>query len=151
MAQKVFLGVLRIVLGWMFFYAGITKVINPAWSAAGYLGNAKTLAGFYSWLASPAILPVTNFVNEWGLTLLGVSLVLGVLVRVSAPLGALMMFLYYLPILDFPYPNNHSFIVDEHIIYAAALLYLASVNAGTVWGLDGWWKNRIPRRVAQAG
>ena len=76
--QKISLFLLRVSLGWMFFYAGITKVINPAWSAEGYLNGAKTFAGFYHWLASPGILPVTNFVNEWGLTLLGVSLVLGI-------------------------------------------------------------------------
>ena len=129
---------LRVSLGWMFFYAGITKVINPAWSAEGYLNGAKTFAGFYHWLASPGILPVTNFVNEWGLTLLGVSLVLGIFVRLSSTLGAFLMLLFYLPILQFPYPNAHSFIVDEHIIYIFALLSLGSIRAGRVLGLEKW-------------
>src|SRR6185503_4884183 len=76
-SQKLSLFWLRIVLGWMFFWAGITKVLDPTWSAAGYLGGAKVLGGFYHWLTGPGILPTVNFMNEWGLTLLGVSLILG--------------------------------------------------------------------------
>ncbi len=129
---------MRIVTGWMMFYAGITKILNPEWSAAGYLTNAKTFPWLFQWFASPALLPLTNFVNEWGLTLLGVSLILGLGVRLSSILGAILMMLYYFPILDFPYPNAHSFLVDEHIIYAAILLYFAAVRAGRVWGLENW-------------
>lgn len=136
--QKVSVFALRISLGWMFFWAGITKVLNPAWSAEGYLKTAQTFSGFYEWLASPALLPLTNFVNEWGLTLLGASLILGVFVRLSSFSGALMMLLYYLPILKFPYPNPHAFLVDEHIIYIAALFCLAAFRAGRVWGLENW-------------
>lgn len=148
--QKVSLVVLRLTMGWMFFYAGITKVLNPAWSVAGYLQNAKMFSGFYHWLMQPGLLPITNFVNEWGLTLLGVSLILGIGVRLSSRLGAILMLLYYFPILDFPYPNKNSYIVDEHVIYAAALLLLASLGAGRVWGLENWCANlpicsRFPR------
>lgn len=127
---------LRIALGWLFFYAGITKVINPEWTATGYLGGAKTLKGFYGWLASQGVSPIVDFINEWGLTLLGISLILGVFVRLSAPLGALMMILYWLPILDGLRPNTHAFIVDEHIVYALTLLLLAAARAGRHWGLD---------------
>ena len=133
--QKISLFLLRISMGWFFFYAGITKVIDPKWSAEGYLKGAKTFAGFYEWLLSPGILPIINFINEWGLTLLGVSLILGIGMRLSCVLGALLMMLYYFPILDFPYPNPHAFLVDEHIIYALVLVVLASFKAGSVWGL----------------
>ncbi|HCM36717.1 MAG TPA: hypothetical protein DIS53_02220, partial [Candidatus Wildermuthbacteria bacterium] len=114
---------------------GITKVLNPAWSAGGYLQNAKTFSGFYQWLATPEMLPITNFLNEWGLTLLGAALLLGVFVRWAGILGALMMVLYYLPILEFPNVGEHSYIVDEHIIYALALLLLAASDAGKIFGL----------------
>jgi thiosulfate dehydrogenase [quinone] large subunit len=133
--QKVTLFALRITLGWLFFWAGITKVLNPDFSAAGYLEGAKTFTGFYHWLASPAMLPFTNFVNEWGLTLLGLALILGVLTKWASRLGALLMILYYLPILDFPYPNAHSFIVDEHIIYAVGLMVLCAFDAGKTWNV----------------
>ncbi|KKS95955.1 hypothetical protein A3B05_03215 [Candidatus Giovannonibacteria bacterium RIFCSPLOWO2_01_FULL_43_160] len=133
--QKISLFLLRVSLGWVFLYAGITALTTPSWSAAGYLKGAKTFVGFYQWLLQPNILPTINFVNEWALTLLGISLILGVFVRFSAPLGAVLMLLYYFPILAFPYPNARAFVVDDHIIYAAALLTLASLRAGNVWGL----------------
>lgn len=120
------------------FYAGITKIMDPGWSAAGYLNNAKTFPALFQWFASPGILPVTNLVNEWGLALLGVSLILGIGVRWSAPLGAALMMLYYFPVLQFPYIPEHSYIVDDHIIYALVLLVLSAFGAGRVWGLGGW-------------
>lgn len=136
--QKISLFLLRVAMGWMMFYAGITKVIDPAWSATWYLKGAKTFAGFYQWLTSPGILPIVNFMNEWGLTLLGLSLIFGVFVRLSSFLGILLMLLYYFPILDFPYPNPHSFLVDEHIIYAVVLALFVSFRAGRMWGLENW-------------
>jgi len=135
-SQKFFLFVLRITAGWMFFYAGITKVLNPQWSAEGYIKGAKTFAWFFQTLLDPNVLPVINFMNKWGLLLLGLSLILGLFVRLSSLLGVLLMALYYLA-LGFPYPNPHSYIVDEHIIYIAILFFFATARAGRVWGLDG--------------
>ena len=141
--QKISLFALRVSLGWLMFYAGITKVLDPSWSAEGYLRGAKNFVGLYNWFASPGILPIINFVNEWGLTLLGISLILGLFVRIGSLSGVLLMILYYLPIIDFPYPNPHSYLVDEHIIYVFALFVLASFQAGRVWGLENWC-SRLP-------
>ncbi len=137
--QRISLFVLRVGLGWVFFWAGITKVLNPAWSAEKFLQGAKTFPDFFNWFASPGMLPITNFMNEWGLTLLGASLILGIFVRWSAPLGVLLMALYYLPILQFPYPgfpSLNSFIVDQHIIFIIVLITLYAFNAGNFWGLE---------------
>lgn len=154
--QKLSLFFLRIAMGWMMFYAGITKILNPEWSSVGYLKNAKSFTGFYQWLVNPGVLPIVNFVNEWGLTLLGISLILGIFVRLSSILGAILMLLYYFPILSFPYPNPHSYIVDEHIIYALVLLLFASFRAGRVFGLENWCYNlpicsKFPRLRALLG
>ena len=140
--SKPFIFTLRVALGWLFFYAGITKVFNPEWSARGYLMGAKTLPQLYSFLASPNMLPVTNFLNQWGLTIIGISLLVGFLVKYTAPAGALMMILYYFPVLDFPMAGEHSYIVDEHIIYAAAFLVLWVTNAGTAWGVDAYFPKK---------
>lgn len=128
-------------MGWMMFYAGITKIIDPNWSAAGYLEHASTFPQFFAWFAQPNVLPVTNFLNEWGLTILGASLILGLFVRLTSIFGAALMILYYLPILQFPMIPPHSYIVDEHIIYAAAFLYFASVRAGRFYGLENRCSN----------
>ena len=139
-SQKISLFILRISMGWLFLYAGVTKLIDPTWSSAGYIGSAKTFASFYQWLLSPSLLTIVNLVNEWGLTLLGISLILGVAVRISSILGAVLMMMYYFVILQFPYPNPHSYIVDEHIIYALVLVFLAAMRAGKIWGIGSMCK-----------
>lgn len=136
---------LRIALGWLFFYAGITKVIDPAWSAAGYLNSASTFSGFYAWLASAGVLPLTNVLNEWGLTLIGAALIAGAFVRPAAYLGAVMMALYYFPVVEFPKVNTHYFLIDYHAIFALALLLLATLNAGHAWGLGPVLARRFKR------
>lgn len=146
---------LRVTLGLLFLYAGLTKVLDPSWSAVGYLRNAQSFQQFFQWFAQPDILPVTNFLNEWGLTLIGITLTLGVFVRLASLSAALLMLLYYLP-LGFPYPNEHSFIVDEHIIYLAALILLATFRAGRFLGLERWCVSlplcaRFPRLRAWLG
>jgi thiosulfate dehydrogenase [quinone] large subunit len=128
---------LRLVLGWLYFYAGITKVLNPSWSAKGYLMNAKNFVSFYNWFSNPQILPIVNFLNEWGLTLLGLSLILGIFVRLSSFFGIILMLLYYFVLL-FPKPNPNSFIVDDHIIYVFVLILFIAVKAGRFYGLDSY-------------
>lgn len=133
---------LRISLGAYFFYAGVSKVINPDWSAAGYLKNAETFPSLYSWLASSDILPLTNILNEWGLTLIGISLMLGLFTRLGALAGVVLMVLYYFPALSFPQVGEHAYIVDDHIIFIFALLLLTVLAAGRTWGIDGLLKGR---------
>src|SRR5688572_4152902 len=134
-SDKKILAALRIALGWLFFYAGITKVLDSDWSAKGYLLGAKTFSGFYAWLASDGILPLIDFVNKWGLTLLGVSLILGVAVRLFSLFGAALMLLYWLPVLDFP-RVGHGYLVDDHVVYALVLLFFAAAKAGRWYGLE---------------
>lgn len=133
---------MRLGLGWVMFYAGITKILNPNWSAAGYLKNAKTFPELFNWFLDPSFLPIVNFVNEWGLLLLGVSLILGVGMRVSGVLGAMLMMLYYFPSLDFPMIGTTSYIVDEHVIYALVLLFLAGSESARYMGLGSWFVNK---------
>lgn len=134
--QKFFLILLRVSAGWMFFYAGITKILNPQWSAEGYLKGAKSFVWFFQTLLDPSVLPIINFMNKWGLALLGVSLIIGLFVRLSSLLGVILMALYYLA-LSFPHPNANAYIVDQHIIYISILLFFASVRAGRIFGIDG--------------
>ncbi len=137
-ASQVMLFLLRLTLGWMYLYAGASQILNPKWSAAGYLNSATTFHGLYAWLASPANINWLNVVNKWSLLLLGLSLIFGLFVRISGYLGAALMFLFYFVILHFPYvgTGTTSFLVDQHIIFALALLYFATTGAGRVWGLD---------------
>lgn len=133
--QQHILVALRIGMGWLFFYAGLSKIIDPSWSAAGYLGNALTFPGLFEWLASSGNIGWVSFLNEWGLLLVGLGLILGLFVRYASYAGMLLMFLYWLPILDFPMVG-HGVLVDDHIIYIIVLSVLIVTNAGRYFGLD---------------
>lgn len=143
--QTLLLVLLRVSMGWLFLYAGLDKIFDPSWTSKGYLLGSKTLPGLYAFFASPSLLPFVDFLNEWGLTLLGISLILGAFVRLSSRLGVLLMFLYYLPVLHFPYVGEHSFLVDEHIVYILALEALAVFQAGRTWGVDAVLQKRTKK------
>ncbi|MEX0931174.1 MAG: DoxX family protein [Candidatus Paceibacterota bacterium] len=133
-SQKIILFLTRISLGWLFFYAGITKVFNPEWTSAGYLNNAKTFPELFAWFAQEGNIWWVDLANQWGLTLVGVALILGIFVRYASLGGILLMILYYIPALTFPKVGN-GFIVDDHIIYIGVFLILIAFDAGKYYGL----------------
>lgn len=136
-SQKTAVSLLRIAIGSLFLYAGIAKLIDPEWTSAGYLAGAQTWARFYGWLALPQNIVWVDTLNEWGLFLVGVTLILGIGTRIAAAIGMLIMALYYVPSLNFPYAGEHAYIIDEHIIYIAVFIVLIVCKAGMHWGIDG--------------
>lgn len=136
--QKIYLFLLRVSFGWIMLYAGYAHLSTPGWSASGYISSAQSFSGFYNWLLSPNVLPIVNLLNEWGLLLLGLSLILGAGIKYSAILGSILMALYYFVILNFPYAGANAFIIDDHIIYILVMLYLREEKAGRFWGLGNW-------------
>lgn len=140
--NKITLLLLRLGIGWTFLYAGLTKVLNPEWTAAGYLKAAKTFPELYQWLSSSANIDWVNFLNKWGLTLVGAALILGLGVKIAGWAGAAIMLLYYFPVLVFPKIGANSYLVDEHIVYAFVLLTLAAMGSESTWGVYRWLKNK---------
>lgn len=128
---------LRLAMGWYFAYAGLSKIISPAWSAAGFLKGAQTLNPLYTWFASPANIGWVNFLNEWGLLLVGLALIFGFGVRYASMAGILLMALYYFPTLNFPMAGDHAYIIDDHIVFIIIFWLFISTNAGMYKGLDG--------------
>jgi len=129
--------VLRILMGWTFLYAGIWQ-IRDHYDTAGFLNHVVTFHDFFALFAAPAILPYTDFLVKWGHLLIGLSLIFGLMVRVSGPFAILLMITYYFAHMEFPYVENHfNYIVDYHLVYATVLVYLIAHRAGHVWGLDG--------------
>lgn len=129
-------------MGWLFFYAGYVQLMAEKWSAGGYIQGAKNFQGLYFWLLRPEILPIISQLNKWALILLGISLIFGIFVRLSAYLGIVLMFSYYF-VLPFPAQSTHGFIVDEHIIYIGVLVVLAALRAGRFLGIDSLLRTRF--------
>ena len=136
--QKFSYFLLRIGMGILFFRAGWVKITDPSWSAAGYISGSEIFVGFYGWLATSNILPAVNFLNEWGLTLIGAALILGIFVRLSSFFGLVIMILSYLP----AYPSDHG-LVDEHIIYTLVFLVFMSYGAGKILTFNNWIQTRL--------
>ncbi len=134
-SARVPLFLLRLGIGWVFFYAGWSKVVTfftdaKDWTAAGFLGNLEgTFADLFSGMAGSTFV---DYLNAYGLLLIGIAIILGVLVRWSALWGAAMMLLYWLA----SFPPEHAYVIDDHIVYALVLVLLAAAGAGRVWGLD---------------
>lgn len=138
---------LRIAMGWIFLYSGITKLLNPEWSAKSYLMSAKTFSSFYAMLAGSQYLERVDFINVWGQTWIGAMLILGLGVFLASIAGFIMVIMYYFPVLEFPYIGSHYYIVDEHIIYALVFLVFIWLSAGQYWGIDGFiWKSVMPNK-----
>ncbi len=75
---------------------------------------------------------------EYGHLLIGLSLISGLLVRVSAPFAIMLLLMYWTAHMDFPYIENvNNYLIDYHIVYSGVLVYLIVKRAGHVLGLDG--------------
>jgi thiosulfate dehydrogenase [quinone] large subunit len=134
----------RLAMGWTFLYAGVTQLADPGWSVVGFLGGTKTFHDVLAPFAAPAVATYVTFLVEWGHLLIGLSLISGVLVRLSASFGIMLMLVYYMAHMDFPYVESKlNFLMDYHLVYAGVLIYLIARRAGHVWGLDGW-AERLP-------
>ena len=84
------------------------------------------------------MLPYTDFLMKWGHLLIGLSLVSGLMVRVSGPFGILLMITYHFAHMDWPFIENHlSLFVDYHLVYAVVIVFLIAHRAGHICGLDG--------------
>jgi thiosulfate dehydrogenase (quinone) large subunit len=135
--ERVFILFLRLTMGWTFLYAGIHH-FGDAKFVVGFLSNVKTFHAVYAPFTSPVAVPVLTFLVEYGHLLIGLSLVSGLLVRVSSPFAIMLMLLYWTAHMDYPYIENvNNYLIDYHIVYAGVLVYLIVKNAGHVWGLDG--------------
>lgn len=141
---------LRVLIGWHFLYEGLVKVWNPNWSARGYLADsAGWFAGMFSSMAAnPGLMNVLDFLNVWGLVLVGLGLLLGALTRWAAIGGMLLLAMYYLshpPLIGVQYalPSEGSYLwVNKNLIEAVALLVILLFPTSHLWGLDRFFASR---------
>src|SRR6478735_7878216 len=136
--------VLRVVIGWHFLYEGVSKLTSTTWSAAGYMKAARgPLADFFRWIASqPHLLDNANLITMYGLTVVGVLLMLGLFTRLAALGGIGFVLLFYLcnpPFVGYFYsiPTEGSYlIVNKNLVELCALIVIMVTGSGRFAGLD---------------
>jgi uncharacterized membrane protein YphA (DoxX/SURF4 family) len=140
--KKLLITLMRMAIGWHFLYEGLSKLMAGQWTSYSYLVNTSgTFSELYHFLASdPVLLKIVDVLNMYGLTVIGLALFTGMLVRYVSLAGVLLLGLYY-----FAYPpvgfslfragEGQLFIVDKNFIEAMALLYIAFASEKG-FGLD---------------
>jgi len=132
----------RFLMAWTFLYAASHQVFVPDWTIVGFLNHTKTFHDVFAVLTTPTMAPITTFLVEYGHLLIGLSLLTGLMVRVSAAFGVCLMITYWFAHMDWPFiENTNNLIVDYHLVYAGVLVTLIVTRAGHVFGLDGWMEN----------
>jgi thiosulfate dehydrogenase [quinone] large subunit len=157
-SQTIAVVLLRVLVGWHFLYEGIAKLSSPSWSAAGYLKQARgPLAGFFHWMAAdPNVLDTVNQLNMWGLTAIGLGLILGCFTRLASASGILVVLMFYLcnpPFVGYFYsiPTEGSYlIVNKNLVEVAALVVIFVTNSGRLAGLDRIIHGLLARRPRPA-
>ncbi|MDR0395621.1 MAG: DoxX family protein [Tannerella sp.] len=129
--MKSIITIIRIAVGWHFLYEGLVKLLAGNWSSESYLSNTYGFfSGVYHWFAaSPERLQVVDFLNIWGLILIGLALFVGIFIKTASLSGFSLLVLYY-----FAYPpfgvsllggDGTLYIVDKILIEGVVLLFIA--------------------------
>jgi thiosulfate dehydrogenase (quinone) large subunit len=132
----------------------VAKLLKPNWSAAGYLLQSRGLfSGIFRWMAAdPNVLSTINLLNMWGLTLIGLGLILGCFTRLASASGIFMIVLFYLcnpPFIGYFYSipmEGNYLIVNKNLVELAALFVILVTHSGRSLGVD-----RIIHRLLRRG
>jgi thiosulfate dehydrogenase [quinone] large subunit len=161
-ALRAITAITRVSLGWVFLWAFLDKTFalgfgtgkNPETGAVDYFGDAAwinggsptegflsfgtkgPLADFYQGIAGAAWADWLFMVGLFGI---GTALILGIGMRAAAALGSLLLVMMWSAVL----PTENNPFMDDHLIYALVLVWLAVAGAGKVFGLGKFWE-RIP-------
>ncbi|UTT61542.1 DoxX family protein [Microcella humidisoli] len=156
------LAVLRLATGFIFLWAFLDKTFGlgystpaeRAWVNGGtpsqgfLLGDAVVgpLKPFFAAIASPAS-DVLFMLAVFGI---GLAVMLGIGLRVSAVIGSFVLLAMYLA--EWPIgmdAGSTNPIVNYHVIYALSLTVIAVTHAGDTWGAGLPWKRLALVRQAR--
>lgn len=147
----VWLALTRVLLGVVFLWAFVDKLFGLGFATPAtksWLNGGSPTSGFLSHVQGP----FADFFNslsgqawaDWlfmaGLLGIGLALVLGIAVRLAAWSGVVLLVLMWAASL--PLENNP--VIDEHLVYAAALLAIAAAGMNQRYSLAGWWRTLGP-------
>jgi len=131
-------------IGWHFLYEGIVKILNTSWTAYPYLKDSQGIFAdlFYTIADNPTLLEISNYINVYGLTLIGLGLILGCFSRIASIAGVAFLVMYYLshpPFIgaEFMMPTEGSYLwIDKNVIEIGALMVLIYFPTSHIIGLD---------------
>src|SRR3989344_8184887 len=147
--QEIFIGLLRISMGFIFLWAFFDKLLGLGFATApdkSWLSGNSPTSGFLKFgthgpfkpiFESLAGNPVVDYLFMFGLLGIGIALMVGIVRKIATLSGTLLLFLMWLAV--FP-PANNPFL-DEHIIYIFSLQLLLHLHSGEVFGFARWWEN----------
>lgn len=138
--------VLRIGLGWVFLWAFLDKTFGLGFSTPAeraWVNGGSPTFGFLSntsgWFADvfQALAGITavDVLFMAGLFGVGLSLLLGIAIRIGAYAGIALMALMWLAVL----PPSTNPILDDHVIYALALWGVAVTRHTQALSLERYW------------
>lgn len=145
--KNISFGLLRIAPGWIFFWAFVDKLLGLGFSTEpgkGWIDGVSPTIGYlkfgsYGPFASLFQTIAGNVIVDWlymmGLLLVGLSLILGMGVKIAGYSGAALVLLIWLTAL----PPEHNPLIDEHIVYSFVLLSFTQLPIGHVLGVGKWW------------
>ncbi len=149
--QQRAIAVLRVAMGYVFFFAGAEKFLDlagsgKAFTAAGFLkfGTLGTWPGtdakvivnpthdFWAGLAGNAgLMSIIDTLVVFGELAIGIALILGVVTRFASIMGTIMLLLFYVASWNFS-----TGIVNEQLGFALTTATLGILGAGRYYGVD---------------
>lgn len=152
---RLVLGALRLALGWYVLWAFVDKLfglgfmtasgsgmVDGGTPAQGFMSNASgPFAGFFSSISGPW----ADVAFMAGLLAIGVALLTGCGLKITAIAGGALLGLMYLA--EFPvgaeagtYTNP---VLDDHWVDALAIAVIWFTRSGDALGLGRWWGERV--------
>ncbi|MCT4591638.1 MAG: DoxX family membrane protein [Carboxylicivirga sp.] len=134
---------LRVAIGWLFLHEGINKLLTEGWTSKMYLAKSTgPLKGIFEWLTEdPTWMNITDYTLSILLVAVGATLMIGLVERISAITGIVLLILFYLA-----YPplgdsiNSHAegnyLLIDKNLIIALALYVSMRANSAKEYGMQ---------------
>ena len=143
------LSFIRIIIGWHFLYEGLSKIIGGTWSSAPYLAGSKWIFAplFNAMAANTTVVGLVDFINIWGMILVGAGLMVGLFTRLASAGGAIMLLFYFVayppvPGYMFGVPVEGNYLwVNRNLIEFFVLTAYVFISPEFLYGLDRLYKN----------
>lgn len=127
---------LRMLTGWWFLHAGLTKIMEdglmmPEGGLMWFMGNEAAITYPVMDAFTGSLLPIVQFLIPVGEFLIGLGLLVGLLTRLAAFNGALLMSFFYFGNMDWAHG-----LVNGDLMGLLLFITVAVFGAGRIWGLD---------------